>query len=47
MKSESVAELDRNSHAIAPNRPLTLLTRPTPIQQKAFDLLGFPIACTQ
>ena len=33
--------------AIAPNRPFTLLTRPTPIQQKAFDLLAIPIACTQ
>jgi hypothetical protein len=26
--------------AIAPNYPLTVLTRPTPIQQKAFALLG-------
>jgi transposase len=26
--------------AIAPHYPLTVLTRPTPIQQKAFDLLG-------
>ncbi len=26
--------------AITPNYPLTVLTRPTPIQQKAFDLLG-------
>ncbi len=33
--------------ANAPDRPFTLLTRPTPIQQKAFDLLGLPIACTQ
>jgi len=33
--------------ANAPDRPFTILTRPTPIQQKAFDLLGFPIACTQ
>ena len=31
----------------APDRPFTILTRPTPIQQKAFDLLGFPITCTQ
>jgi hypothetical protein len=33
--------------AIAPNQPFTVLTRPTAIQQKAFDLLGFPLACTQ
>jgi Transposase DDE domain len=33
--------------ASAPNRPFTILTRPTPIQHKAFDLLGFPISCTQ
>ena len=33
--------------ANAPNSPFTILTRPTPIQQKAFDLLGFPISCTQ
>jgi hypothetical protein len=26
--------------AIRPNDPLTVLTRPTPIQYKAFDLLG-------
>jgi len=31
--------------AITPRYPLTVLTRPTPIQQKAFDLLG--IACSQ
>jgi hypothetical protein len=24
-----------------------VLTRPTPIQQKAFDLLGISLACTQ
>ena len=41
--------LDRNTivTAIAPNHPFTVLTRPTPVQQKAFDLLGFPLACTQ
>jgi hypothetical protein len=33
--------------AIAPDRPFTILTRPTTIQQKAFDLLTIPIACTQ
>ena len=33
--------------AIAPNRPFTVMTRPTPIQQKAFDLLAISLACTQ
>ena len=44
-----LATLARNTvvTAGAPNRPFTILTRPTPIQQKAFDLLGFPVACTQ
>ena len=44
-----LATLARNTvvTASAPDRPFTILTRPTPIQQKAFDLLGFPIACTQ
>jgi hypothetical protein len=44
-----LATLCRNTivTAIAPNRPFTLLTRPTPIQQKAFDLLAIPIVCTQ
>jgi Transposase DDE domain len=44
-----LATLARNTvvTAAAPDRPFTILTRPTPIQQKAFDLLGFPIACTQ
>lgn len=44
-----LATLARNTvvTANAPNRPFTILTRPTPIQQKAFDLLGFPISCTQ
>ena len=31
--------------AISPHYPLTVLTRPTPVQQKAFDLLG--IKCAQ
>jgi hypothetical protein len=37
-----LATLVRNTitTAIAPLYPLTVLTRPTPIQQKAFDLLG-------
>ena len=44
-----LATLARNTivTAIAPNRPFTVLTRPTPIQQKAFDLLAITIACTQ
>src|SRR5271167_490253 len=33
--------------AIAPHQPFTILTRPTPIQQKAFHLLDLRIACTQ
>ena len=37
-----LATLARNTitTAIPPHHPLTVLTRPTPIQQKAFDLLG-------
>ena len=37
-----LATLARNTivTALSPNYPLTVLTRPTPIQQKAFDLLG-------
>jgi len=44
-----LATLARNTvvTADAPDHPFTLLTRPTPIQQKAFDLLAVPIACTQ
>jgi hypothetical protein len=44
-----LATLARNTvvTAIAPGRPFTILTRPTPLQQKAFDLLAIPIACTQ
>jgi hypothetical protein len=44
-----LATLCRNTMvtAIAPTRPFTLLPRPTPLQQKAFDLLAIPIACTQ
>jgi len=42
-----LATLARNTitTAITPHYPLTVLTRPTSIQQKAFDLLG--IKCTQ
>ena len=44
-----LATLARNTivTAISPNQPFTVLTRPTPIQQKAFDLLDISIACTQ
>ena len=44
-----LATLTRNTvaTALAPDRPFTVLARPTPIQQKAFDLLAIPIACTQ
>lgn len=44
-----LATLARNTvaTALAPDRPFTILTRPTPVQQKAFDLLAIPIACTQ
>ena len=40
-----LATLARNTiiTAITPNYPLTVLTRPTPIQQKAFDLLGVTV----
>lgn len=41
--------LARNSVviALAPENPFSITTRPTPIQQKAFALLGVPIACNQ
>ena len=44
-----LATLARNTivTALAADRPFTVLTRPTPVQQKAFDLLAIPIACTQ
>ncbi len=40
-----LATLARNTviTAITPNYPLTVLTRPTPIQHKAFALLGVPM----
>ena len=40
-----LATLARNTitTAINPNYPLNVLTRPTPIQQKAFDLLGVAV----
>jgi hypothetical protein len=42
-----LATLARNTitTAITPHYPITVLTRPTPVQQKAFDLLG--IKCAQ
>jgi hypothetical protein len=44
-----LATLTRNTvvTALAPDHPFTLTTRPTPIQQKAFDLLGLPTARTR
>jgi len=33
--------------ALTPDHPFTITTRPTPIQQKALDLLGVSIDCTQ
>jgi hypothetical protein len=41
----ALATLARNTiiTAINPNYPLTVVTRPTPIQQKAFDLLGLTV----
>jgi len=40
-----LATLARNTitTAISPHYPLTVLTRPTPVQQKAFSLLGLPV----
>jgi hypothetical protein len=40
-----LATLARNTitTAISPHYPLTVLTRPTPVQQKAFALLGVPV----
>ena len=44
-----LATLPRNPvvTAMAPDRPFTILTRPTQIQRKAFDLLSLPIVWTQ
>jgi hypothetical protein len=44
-----LATLTRNEvvTALNPNYVLTLYARATPIQQKAFDLLGIDPACTQ
>jgi transposase len=40
-----LATMARNTiiTAINPNYPLTVVTRPTPVQQKAFDLLGLAV----
>ena len=45
----ALATLTRNTmlSALAPERPFTLTARPTPLQQKAFDLLGLAPAHTQ
>ena len=42
-----LATLARNTvvTAITPNYPLTVVTRPTAVQQKAFELLG--VVCSQ
>jgi hypothetical protein len=44
---DDLATLARNTitTAITPDYPLTVMTRPTPIQQKAFNLLG--VGCSQ
>ena len=44
-----LATLTRNTvvTALAPDHPFTLTTRPTPLQQKALDLLGVAVTCTQ
>ena len=44
-----LATLARNTvvTALAPDHPFTLTTRPTPIQQKALDLLGVAVTCAQ
>ena len=43
-----LATIARNTvfTALAPQHRFTILTRPTPLQQKAFDLLAIPIGCT-
>jgi hypothetical protein len=40
-----LATLARNTivTAVAPGLPLTVLTRPTPVQQRAFELLGVAV----
>ena len=37
----------RNRTALNPQAKITLTTRPTPLQDKAFKLLGLNPACTQ
>jgi len=43
---DDLATLARNTitTAISPDYPITVLTRPTPIQHKAFDLLGLAVS---
>ena len=44
-----LATIARNTvfTALAPEHRFNILTRPTPLQQKAFELLAITIACTQ
>lgn len=46
---DDLATIARNTvvTALAPDYRFTILTRPTPLQQKAFDLLAIPLRCTQ
>jgi hypothetical protein len=39
-----LATLTRNSVRFGDNLPITVLARPTPLQQRAFDLLGIALA---
>ena len=41
---QDLANLTRNSVRFGDARPATILSRPTPIQTRAFDLLGLKIA---
>ncbi len=39
-----LATLTRNIVRFGDNLPITVLARPTPLQQRAFDLLGVALA---
>ena len=39
-----LATLTRNTVRFGANLPMTVLSRPTPFQQRAFDLLGIALA---
>jgi len=39
-----LATLTRNTVRFGDNLPITVLSRPTPLQQRAFDLLGIALA---